>query len=127
MKADLSPASIFNKPSPSEKLSLSEEPVILKSTTTSSSAILDKCTFILRAEAVLGPLELIVQNSTIGSSTKFLSSGSSIKSTSGSSTKSLSGSVSLIVLTESIILFSKLTLNPCRDDAIIRLESTLTF
>ena len=70
--ADFSPASIFNIPSPNENFSLADEPEILKSTTISSGAILDKWTFIFRDGSVLGPLEFIVQNSKIGSSTKLL-------------------------------------------------------
>ena len=42
MMADLSPAAIFNTPSPNEKFSVPDKPVILKSTTISSGAILDK-------------------------------------------------------------------------------------
>ena len=110
MMADLSPASIFSTPSPYEKSSIPDEPETLKSTTTSSSKILDKCTFILTDGAVLGPLELIVQSSTIGSSTKLLS-----------------GLLTPIVLTESIILLLKLTLKPSRDVIFILLEMTSIF
>ena len=117
--ADLSPASISNIPSPNEKFSLADEPVILKSMAISSGAILDKCTFIFREEAVLGPLEFIVQNSTIGSSIKLSSSGSSIKL--------LSSSFAPLVLIASIILLSKLTLKPCRDEVVIRLEIAFIF
>ena len=127
MKADLRPASIFNIPFPNEKFSLADALAMLKSRTTSSGTILDKCTFIFKDVEVVGPLEFTVQNSTIGSPT-YLSNASSTKLlSSGSSTKMLSIPFSSMVLIESIILLSKLTLKPCRDEVIIRFEITLIF
>ena len=76
MKADLRPASIFNIPFPNEKFSLADALAMLKSRTTSSGTILDKCTFIFKDVEVVGPLEFTVQNSTIGSPT-YLSNDSS--------------------------------------------------
>ena len=118
MKADLRPASIFNIPFPNEKFSLADALAMLKSRTTSSGTILDKCTFIFKDVEVVGPLEFTVQNSTIGSPT-YLSNASS--------TKMLSIPYSSMVLIESIILLSKITLKPCRDEVIIRFEITLIF
>ena len=72
-----------------------DEPLTLKSTAIFSVAMSDKCTFIIRDGAVFGPLESIVQNSTIGSSSELLST-----------------SLTPMVLIESIMLLLKLTFKP---------------